>query len=131
MFNSTFLAHGNYQLSVEKNMVIVEAEGPWNNEFLTDLHNEFRKKIEQVDINNYAVLVIPIGEALAIGQAIYQHAEFVKQGNAKAIAIDLSNSTTPLSTETMFTKVYNEEEINHAFFTDRDTAIAWLAKQIE
>ena len=128
MTNSKFEIHGQYKLSTRDNIIFIEAKGPWNLEFFQQIHDDFRAVYHQIDTKNYAVLLIPHGETIAISDALALHESFVLQGNAKAIAINLQYSSTPLSGESMFRQVYEKIGLKHAFFNNTKVAKLWLDK---
>ncbi|NQZ80319.1 MAG: hypothetical protein HRT52_04815 [Colwellia sp.] len=126
MTNNKFAIHGQYKLSTSDNIIVIEAEGPWNLEFFQQMHDDFRAAYHQLDKNNYAILFIPHGETIAISEALTLHESFVLQGNAKGIAINLQYSSTPLSGESMFRQVYEKTGLKHAFFDNTKDAKSWL-----
>jgi len=128
MTNTKFEIHGQYNLSARDNIIFIEEKGPWNLEFFQKTHDEFRVIYLHLDTNNYAILLIPHGETIAISDALALHESFVLQGNAKAIAINLQYSSTPLSGESMFRQVYEKIGLKHAFFNNTKVAKLWLDK---
>jgi hypothetical protein len=128
MTNGKFEIHGQYKLSTCANIIYIEVKGPWNFEFFQKIHDEFRALYLKIDTNNYAILLTPHGETIAISEALALHESFVLQGSAKAIAINLQFSSTPLSGESMFRQVYEKTGLKHAFFNNRKDAKLWLDK---
>ena len=125
-----FSAHGQYHISQEDNIIIVEAKGPWNYEFLVKVQTDLCAAVQALNTETYAILVIPHGESLVVDEAISFHEAYIRQGNAKAIAINLQYCTTPLSSRTMFGQVYGANGITHEFFEDNDTAKRWLLAKL-
>lgn len=125
-----FAPHGTLALAIEDSIILIEAVGPWNIEYIDYLHEKLRWAVTQVDFNNYGVLVTPKGEAISVEAGLEYHAEFIRQGNTKAIALNLGYCTTPLLTENLFTKIYQSAGIKYAFFDNAFDARLWLEKEL-
>jgi len=121
-----FSKHGCCNISHEENIIMMDAEGPWNDEFFVEMHHKLLGVVGQIDINNYAILVTLIGESIATSDSLITHENHVKSGNAKAIAFNLAYCDTPLITEMMFTKIYNSNNLKNKFFNDTASAKSWL-----
>lgn len=127
---SQFSPHGQCNIVVEDNIIILELEGPWNLEFMQQMHSSLLKASEQIDVNNYGVLLILHGETLAVQEAIDCHVEFIKKVKTKAIAINLVHSSIPSMTQLMCEKVYQAAILPSAYFTDTLSAKKWLKAQL-
>lgn len=129
--SNSFKAHGKFTIEASKHILLVDVEGPWNVEFVTQLHLEVIEKIKKVDVNNFAVLLLPRGDALSVNDAINYHTAFIKQAKNKVIAVNLSASSMPLLTKELLEKVYKTAEMKHAFFNDTDAAKSWIFQQLK
>lgn len=112
-------------------MLHLVAEGPWNKEIFQSLHVDFQQAFRQIDINNYVVLVEFLGEAIMVGEVYQEHVEFIKKGNAKAIAVDLSKCTTASLSKQIFTNLYRDGGLKAGFFDNNQAARAWLSEQLD
>jgi hypothetical protein len=121
-----FFAHGKTEITIEGNILVVRSVGPWNIEYFHDLHQDLIEAVSQVDINNYGILLIPIGEAISVAEAIDYHVGFLKQGNTKAVAVNLSSSDVPNTTKDLCSKAYKRAALNFEFFYSNDSAKEWL-----
>ena len=126
-----FSPHGTLDIIVDDNIIFIEAQGPWNIEYLALLHEEFTKAVCRVDIANYAILITPKGEAISAEARGESHISFIKKGNAKAVALNLAYCTTALLTERIFTKLYRAADIKHAFFDSHHDARLWLDEELK
>ena len=126
-----FSPHGTLDIVVEDNLVFIEAEGPWNIEYLEQLHEQLIKAVLKVDQNNYAVLITPKGEAISVEIGFEYHLNFIRQGNTKAVALNLAHCTTSLLTESIFTKLYRMAGVKHAFFDNSFDARQWLENELK
>jgi hypothetical protein len=58
------------------------------------------------------------------------HIDFLKKGNPCAVAVNLSRSNVPQSTEDLCHLAYGTAQLTHAFFTDNESALHWLKKNM-
>ena len=127
---SSFSAHGRTEIIIDGNIIVITSVGPWNIEYFHDLHQDILAAVTEVDFDNYAVLLKPLGEAVSVAEAIDYHVAFLKQGNAKAIAVNLSGSDVPNTTKSLCTKAYRQAALHFEFFYCDDSAKAWLQEQL-
>lgn len=123
--------HGTLDIVIDDNLILIEAQGPWNIEYLDHLHEQLLKTVAKVDVNNYAILITPKGEAISVEAGLEYHLNFIRQGNTKAVALNLAYCTTALLTESLFSKLYRAAGIKHAFFDNGLDARLWLEKQLK
>ena len=123
---TAFCVHGKTKISIEENIIVIQSEGPWNNEYFKTLHQEILLAVSRLNTDHYGVLLLPIGETISVAEALDYHMDFLKQGNVKAIAINLENSHIPNTTERLCRKVYEQIGINFQFFSSNDSAKEWL-----
>ncbi len=128
--SKSFNAHGKFNIEASEHILLVDLVGPWNLEFVEQLHLEVIEKLQGVNIDNFGVLLLPRGEALAVSESIGYHTEFIRQAKNKAIAVDLEFSTIPSLTKSLLKKVYQAAGMNHEFFDDRQSAEQWLKEQL-
>lgn len=126
-----FSAHGSMELAIEDNIILLEAQGPWNIEYINLLHQKLLWAVAQVEPTNYGVLFTPKGEAISVEEGLEHHINFIRQGNTKAVALNLKYCTTSLLTETLFAKIYQTAGIKHAFFDNVLEARNWLEKELK
>lgn len=125
-----FSAHGHCELSLQDNVLVIDAYGPWNVEFINHLHQLLINNVRSKSITDFAVLLRPHGEALLVSQAIPLHVEFLKHSSAKAVAIDLSDCTTKSMTKDLCHLVYGQAGLRHQVFDDGESAQSWLVEQL-
>ena len=128
---SIFSPHGTLDIAIEGNLILIDAQGPWNLEYLDSLHQQLVVAASKVDPDNYAILITPKGEAISVEAGLDFHLNFIRQGNVKAVALNLAYCTTALLTESLFTKLYRVAGIQHAFFDNSFDARLWLEKQLK
>ena len=82
-----FVVHGKTSINVDGDIIILESTGPWNAEYFYGLADDFKEILQHINKDNYAVLLIPIGETLGTPEAMESHLDFLRKGNTKAVAI--------------------------------------------
>lgn len=127
---SAGLPHGKFSIDIQENIICIRAQGPWNLEFAELIHRELLLAASKVDIENYAVYLEPMGEALCGHDVINAHTEFVAKGRTKAVAVNFQHCYTAPISKTVFTKIYAAAGSNYQFFDDKITAIDWLEEQL-
>ncbi len=123
---SKFSVHGYTRIVVRESIIFLETKGPWNIEYFQHLHQELLATVIHNKLPEYAVVLMPIGEAIAVPGAMDFHVKFISKGNAIAVAIDLSQCDTPLSTTRLCREAYQLAQIEHEFFNDNAAAVTWL-----
>jgi hypothetical protein len=56
-----FSPHGTLDIAIDNNLILIEAQGPWNIEYLDHLHAQLIVAVSKVDLANYAILITPKG----------------------------------------------------------------------
>jgi hypothetical protein len=125
--NPKFPVHGRCQITVNNNIIIIDALGPWNLEFFEILHSNLQQTVQDSFKNKiYGIVVILKGETLATQEGLNYHLSQVKQGNAKAIAINMIHSSFALTTQIQFEAVYNKAGLKNKFFRNTSSAKLWI-----
>lgn len=128
---AVFFPHGKCTYLVEDNIITIDATGPWNLEFFKKMHHELGKIIvNDVDFNNFAILLILRGDSLAAQDGLNYHLNLVRSGPTKALAIHSARSNAPQITQSIFKKVYDQAGLKNRCFNSTEAAKTWLAKQL-
>lgn len=122
--------HGQCEMEVRGNKIVVDATGPWNVEFTDVLHQQLAENVAKVADKKYGILLVIHGEALAGEDVVQAHINFVKHGQVTAVAISLQYCDTCLISKTLFTRTYSACGIKHAFFDTEQEGMAWLDQQL-
>ena len=86
-----FIAHGKCNFTVEDNIIIIDATGPWNLEFFQQMHRDLSEIIlRDVDFYNFAILLVLKGDSFATQEGLDYHLNLVRKGPTKALALNLS-----------------------------------------
>ena len=120
-------AHGQCSYTIEDNIVIIDATGPWNLEFFKKMHHELSLIIlNDVDFQNFAILLILRGESLAAKDGLDYHLKLVSSGPTKALAIHSALSDAPQITRSIFQNVYDQAGLKNQAFDSIEYAKTWL-----
>ncbi|MFT6508180.1 hypothetical protein [Colwellia polaris] len=126
-----FLPHGQCSFTVEGNIISIDATGPWNIEFFKKMHADLTNIIiNNVDSQNFAVLLILRGLPLATKNALDYHVKLVSTGQTKALAIYSCLSESPAIAESIFQKAYSQAGLKNKSFDSIETAKVWLNSQL-
>ncbi len=126
-----FPVHGGLQISIDDDIILIDAKGPWNVEYFSMLHKELIDAAQHVNIDNFGVLINLSGEAIAVHEGRDKHREFVSRTNTKFIAIVTSkNCELPSMTKQLFLKTYEGIVNKAAAFDDIEEGIAWLRNNL-
>ncbi|MEH6594463.1 MAG: hypothetical protein V7736_02805 [Colwellia polaris] len=126
-----FLPHGQCSFTVEGNIISIDATGPWNIEFFKKMHVDLTNIIiNNVDSQNFAVLLILRGLPLATKNALDYHVKLVSTGQTKALAIYSCLSESPAIAESIFQKAYSQAGLKNKSFDSIEMAKIWLNSQL-
>ena len=67
---------------------------------------------------------------MAAQDALDYHLKIVSTGTAKAVALYVSLSDSPLITQSIYKKLYDKVGLKNQFFDDIDSAKSWLTSQL-
>lgn len=126
-----FIPHGQCSFIVEDNLITIDATGPWNLEFFKNMHRDLGYIItNNVDYQNFAILLICRGDSLAAQDGLDYHLHLVSKGETKALAMHVALSESPLVTESIFKKLYDKAGLKNQVFEDIELAKNWLKSQL-
>lgn len=123
---SKLVAHGKHKMWVEKNVVCIESQGPWNLEYFNDMHIELFNLVQSIKEEPYAVYIKLIGNAMPVAEGLNAHQKFVATGQSRALAMDLSECDTKPITEKVFKNAYYGAGIPCQVFESQAAAFDWL-----
>jgi len=126
-----FKSHGKCNINIKDNIIVIDAQGPWNLEFVQQLHENLTAAVKQIDNPQYFVLLVPYGEALVVSEGIDYHINFIQNSHVSAVALNLQHTSTKSITKNLFEKVYQTAGIKHKFFTCNNLAEQWLLSQLK
>lgn len=123
-------SHGTAKIHLDNQIIVIEGSGPWNLEFFRHLHQQLIALRDKLAAKPYAILAKLHGNALPVAEAIELHSEFIRRGQAVAIAVVLLDCQSKALTQTIFSSIYQSGSLKHAFFEDCTEASGWLEQQL-
>jgi hypothetical protein len=126
-----YSVHGSSFVDVEQAILIIEAIGPWNNEFFDSFHQQLGEAIKELKVDTYGALVKPKGEAVIGQDAFEKHLAFLSQAKTSCIAVNLALCDTHQITKSILGKLYTRAGIVHKFFNNDQDAKAWLNSKLD
>jgi len=121
-----FSVHGSLTISVDNNVISLDVEGPCNTEFFQKMAVELRGVRGQIDLNNYAALIVLRGEALATQDAMDYFSQYLTTVSVKAVALNLQFAESPSVTKQICHQAYQKAGTKHQFFNNNESAVEWL-----
>jgi len=76
-------------------------------------------------MDNYTALVVLHNEALATPEAMAYFTDYLKAGQVSAVAINFQYTHTASITENICKKANADMGVNHCFFYETHSVIAW------
>ncbi|WP_438862961.1 hypothetical protein [Neptunicella sp.] len=133
MTNSMFPDHGHFELKIEGNVLVVDAEGPANIELIQRYRREVQVFRQQLAGSVWGNLVIFHGDSLITHEATEAMKSSIadaKQAGMAAVAVLLDNVMYSNMAIHLWGSFYQQVGLPHAFFTDEQLARQWLADQL-
>ncbi len=124
--------HGRIDFVRKGNVIILRAEGPWNQVTLTRYANSYKKLVTPLLGNDWASLVVMYGESLMFPEAeaeILRSTKWRVKNGLKALAYVILDSDIRLTIINQSKHVYDAAKLNHQFFNNTESAISWLESQ--
>ncbi|MAG77341.1 MAG: hypothetical protein CL811_11345 [Colwelliaceae bacterium] len=125
-----FQSHGNADITVDDNIIFVEATGPWNKEYFEGFHQELLAASAHLKPGKFGVHLTVKGEAIASPESIEAHIEFLKHSTVSGIAVNFAQCTTTHISKLMFTDVYQRAGNTFSIFDDPKSGCDWLQSVI-
>ncbi len=111
--------------------MVIDAVGPWNDEFFPQLHKKIVAVRKHFDANNYGVLLNLHGEAVTSPSNLRSHIAFIRQGGARAAAVNISDCTTKAISQELISQAYGSINLKYAFFNNNSDATIWLQTYLD
>lgn len=124
----SFAPHGEYRVRVEKNMLLVEAKGPFNSEVVANYTADMALAVKQVTAP-WCQLVILHQEGLFTLDAekqMYSTISTRKDLGMSASAIVIIGASARFAIEMQISRIYNDLQVKHQYFDNEEEARVWL-----
>ncbi len=128
-----FAAHGNMQLSVEKQMLVIKASGSANVEFIKQYHIDVAKLRLQMTDSPWTCLVVLSDTPMLTPDAKTLLTTSTKQAKSDglcATAVVIVDQEEGAMIRQFWHQLYSDSEVNYQFFEQEDQARIWLQQQL-
>lgn len=124
-----FQEHGVFEVKIEQGYLLVDATGPFNDEFTKQYQQAIDKCLQQMRSTCWDQIIIlrqlslftPDAEALLV-KTLHTR----KQKGLNKSAVVLINIEGKSLITQQLQRIYQSAQVEHAFFTDVEQAKAWL-----
>ncbi|EPJ52201.1 MAG: hypothetical protein OFPI_14760 [Osedax symbiont Rs2] len=127
-----YSAHGLHKIELQDNILTVEARGPFNDQQVQKYQAQLQGALANVS-GPWGQLNLLHRDCLFTPQAelqMYQATELRKRRGICAIAVVFINGGQNSIVEQQLSRIYQQCNIPHGYFSDADTATAWLKVQL-
>ncbi|EPJ52200.1 MAG: hypothetical protein OFPI_14750 [Osedax symbiont Rs2] len=126
------LAHGLCNIEFKDSILTLEVTGPFNEQHVQNLQCQLQKALLNVD-SPWGQLTLLHQDCIFTPQAeqeMYHTVKLRKQRGICAIAVVFVNKVRTMIIERQLTRIYQQFDIDHAYFIDADTAAVWIKEQL-
>jgi len=123
-----FAPHGEYKISVENNLLLVEAKGPFNSEIVANYTADMALAVKQVDAP-WGQLIVLHQEGLFTPSAekqMYGTISARKDLGMCASGIVIIGASAKFAIEMQISRIYNDLQVKHQYFDNEKEARDWL-----
>jgi len=128
----SFAPHGEYRISVEKNMLLVEAKGPFNSEIVASYTTDMALAVKQV-VAPWSQLIVLHQEGLFTPSAekqMYSTIRARKDLGMCASGIVIIGAIARFAIEMQISRIYNDLQVKHQYFDNEKEARDWLLEVV-
>ena len=126
------LAHGLHRIEFKDKILTVEARGPFNEQQVQNYQAQLQKVLSKVQ-GQWGQLNLLHQDCIFTPQAereMYHTIKLRKQRGVCAIAVVFIDTARTGLVEKQLTRLYQQFDIDHAYFTDVDAATVWIKEQL-
>ena len=129
-----YSAHGSYAIEQQENVLLVDAQGPFNEVTAAQYHKEIKEITEQMSGEPWGSLITFRGNSIFTPDAEQQLIETTRYRQKKgmiAIAVVILNSAYADMQQMQLQRIYQDCQIDFHVFSDNESAKLWLDGYIE
>jgi len=127
-------AHGRYVIEQENNILLVDAQGPFNEITMEKYHQDIKQLIEKMNGDPWGSLITFRGNSIFTPDAEQQLRETTQYRQKRgmiAIAVVILNSAYADIQQMQLQRIYHDCQIEFHVFSDSNSATDWLNGFIE
>lgn len=120
---------GSYSLSVKNNILIVNAEGPFDEETIQQYLLDSKAATEEIQHQPWAILTTFSGKGVLTPeaeQALINITKERKKNNLMAVTVVIKNNLQADLQQTQLARIYELCHVTANFFSNETTAYQWL-----
>jgi len=132
--NMEYLAHGRYIIEQKDNILLVDAQGPFNDITAAKYHQDIKQVTEKMSGEPWGSLITFRGNSVFTPDAEQQLRETTQYRQKKgmiAIAVVILNSAYADMQQMQLQRIYHDCQIEFHVFSDSESATTWLNGFIE
>ncbi len=121
--------HGHYTIEHQGNILLVDAQGPFNEESAKHYHHDVTQLVEKMSGEPWGSLITFRGNSVFTPDAEQQLAQTTRYRQEKgmiAIAVVILNSAYADIQQMQLQRIYRDCQISFHVFSDIDSAKTWL-----
>jgi len=129
-----YSAHGRYIIEQKDNILLVDAQGPFNEITAEKYHQDIKQLTEKMTGEPWGSLITFRGNSVFTPEAEEQLRETTQYRQEKgmiAIAVVILNSAYADMQQMQLQRIYHDCEIEFHVFSDSESATVWLNGFIE
>ena len=122
-------AHGRYHIEQQDNILLVDAQGPFNEIIAAKHHQDIAKVTEKMSQNPWGSLITFRGNSIFTPDAEQQLREttiYRQKRGMVAIAVVILNSAYADMQQIQLQRIYQDCQIDFHVFSDSESAKSWL-----
>lgn len=132
----SFQTHGQYSIKIEDNIIIVDAEGPFNDELINAYQADYRSAMSQVceKYKTWSQIIYLYHDSLLTPEAEEELTKLNVAKNAQGLthgAVIFVDTEGSNLLATQFQRIYDKAGITVVFTTDLGDAKMWLKNQTQ
>lgn len=120
---------GSYSFSVKNNILIVNAEGPFDEQMMQQYLFDTTKATEKIQLQPWAILTTFSGKGILTPeaeQALIEVTKNRKKNNLKAVTVVIKNNLQADLQQMQLARIYELCNVTVNFFSNEQTAYQWL-----
>jgi len=129
-----YSAHGRYIIEQKENILLVDAQGPFNEVTAEKYHQDIKQLTEKMTGEPWGSLITFRGNSVFTPEAEQQLKETTQYRQQKgmiAIAVVILNSAYADMQQMQLQRIYHDCQIEFHVFSDSESATTWLNSFIE
>ncbi len=129
-----YSAHGRYIIEQKENILLVDAQGPFNEVTAAKYHQDIKQLTEKMTGEPWGSLITFRGNSVFTPEAEQQLRETTQYRQKKgmiAIAVVILNSAYADMQQMQLQRIYHDCQIEFHVFSDSESATTWLNGFIE